>query len=58
MLRQPGSRYEIALSHTLLHVKSFKGDEAVVIGHVAGTVPSFPSSIGVHINAVPFKAKG
>jgi DNA ligase-1 len=36
MLRQPGSRYEVGRSHTLLKVKSFKDDEAVVIGHVAG----------------------
>ncbi|WP_338871389.1 DNA ligase [Myxococcus stipitatus] len=36
MLRKPGSRYEVGRSHTLLKVKSFKDDEAVVVGHVAG----------------------
>ncbi|WP_163783466.1 DNA ligase [Myxococcus vastator] len=36
MLRQPGSRYEAGRSHTLLKVKSFKDDEARVVGHVAG----------------------
>ncbi|MBZ4422944.1 DNA ligase [Myxococcus sp. RHSTA-1-4] len=36
MLRQPGSRYEAGRSHTLLKVKSFKDDEARVIGHVPG----------------------
>ena len=36
MLRQPGSRYEAGRSHTLLKVKSFKDDEARVIGHLAG----------------------
>ncbi|NVJ20711.1 MULTISPECIES: DNA ligase [Myxococcus] len=36
MLRKPGSRYEVGRSHTLLKVKSFKDDEAVVIGHVPG----------------------
>ncbi|WP_224363580.1 DNA ligase [Hyalangium versicolor] len=36
MLRQPGSRYEVGRSHTLLKVKSFKDDEARVIGHQPG----------------------
>jgi DNA ligase-1 len=36
MLRRPGSRYEAGRSHTLLKVKSFKDDEARVVGHVAG----------------------
>jgi DNA ligase 1 len=36
MLRQPGSRYEAGRSHTLLKVKSFKDDEARVVGHAAG----------------------
>jgi DNA ligase-1 len=36
MLRQPGSRYEAGRSATLLKVKSFKDDEARVVGHVAG----------------------
>jgi DNA ligase-1 len=36
MLRRPGSRYEPGRSHTLLKVKSFKDDEARVVGHVAG----------------------
>ncbi|MCP3101021.1 DNA ligase [Myxococcus sp. K15C18031901] len=36
MLRKPGSKYEVGRSHTLLKVKSFKDDEAVVVGHVAG----------------------
>jgi DNA ligase-1 len=36
MLRKPGSRYEAGRSHTLLKVKSFKDDEARVVGHVAG----------------------
>ncbi len=36
MLRKPGSRYEPGRSHTLLKVKSFKDDEARVVGHVAG----------------------
>ncbi|MFY0574012.1 DNA ligase [Cystobacter fuscus] len=36
MLRQPGSRYEAGRSPTLLKVKSFKDDEARVVGHVAG----------------------
>jgi DNA ligase-1 len=37
MLRQPGSKYVVGRSSTLLKVKSFKDDEAVVIGHQAGT---------------------
>jgi len=36
MLRKPGSHYEAGRSHTLLKVKSFKDDEARVVGHVAG----------------------
>jgi len=36
MLRQPGSRYEAGRSHTLLKVKSFKDDEARVVGHLGG----------------------
>lgn len=36
MLRQPGSLYVAGRSSTLLKVKSFKDDEAVVIGHQAG----------------------
>ena len=36
MLRRPGSRYEAGRSQTLLKVKSFKDDEARVVGHVAG----------------------
>ncbi len=36
MLRQPGSKYEVGRSHTLLKVKSFKDDEAVVVDHRAG----------------------
>lgn len=36
MLRKPGSRYEVGRSFTLLKVKSFKDDEARVVGHVAG----------------------
>ncbi len=36
MLRQPGSAYEAGRSWTLLKVKSFKDDEAEVIGHLAG----------------------
>ncbi len=36
MLRKPGSRYEAGRSHTLLKVKSFKDDEARVVGHVPG----------------------
>jgi len=37
MLRQPESLYVVGRSATLLKVKSFKDDEAVVIGHIAGT---------------------
>jgi DNA ligase-1 len=37
MLRQPESKYVAGRSTTLLKVKSFKDDEAVVIGHQAGT---------------------
>ena len=36
MLRQPGSRYEVGRSSTLLKVKSFHDAEARVIDHVAG----------------------
>ncbi|MDB5313279.1 MAG: ligase [Gemmataceae bacterium] len=36
MLRQPGSKYEAGRSSTLLKVKSFRDDEAVVIGHEPG----------------------
>jgi len=36
MLRQPGSLYEIGRSHTLLKVKSFKDDEARVLGTEPG----------------------
>jgi DNA ligase 1 len=36
MLRQPGSRYAVGRSATLLKVKSFKDAEATVIGHQAG----------------------
>ncbi len=36
MLRQPGSLYEVGRSNTLLKVKSFVDDEAVVIGHEPG----------------------
>jgi DNA ligase-1 len=36
MLRQPGSRYEVGRSHTLLKVKSFKDDEARVLAHLPG----------------------
>ncbi len=36
MLRQPGSKYEAGRSSTLLKVKSFLDDEAVVIGHEPG----------------------
>lgn len=36
MLRQPKSAYVAGRSATLLKVKSFKDDEAVVIGHQAG----------------------
>lgn len=37
MLRQPKSEYMAGRSSTLLKVKSFKDDEAVVIGHQPGT---------------------
>jgi DNA ligase-1 len=37
MLRQPGSKYVAGRSSTLLKVKSFKDDEAEVIGHQEGT---------------------
>jgi DNA ligase-1 len=37
MLREPGSRYEIGRSHTLLKVKTFKDDEARVVAHAAGS---------------------
>ncbi len=36
MLRQPGSRYEVGRSTTLLKVKTFHDAEARVIGHQAG----------------------
>jgi DNA ligase-1 len=36
MLRQPGSLYVAGRSSTLLKVKSFKDDEAIVIAHQAG----------------------
>lgn len=36
MLRQPGSRYEVGRSSTLLKVKSFHDAEARVVGHVPG----------------------
>jgi DNA ligase-1 len=36
MLREPGSRYEIGRSHTLLKVKTFKDDEARVVAHAPG----------------------
>jgi len=36
MLRQPGSRYEIGRSATLLKVKTFHDSEATVIGHEPG----------------------
>ena len=37
MLRQPESLYVVGRSSTLLKVKSFRDDEAVVIAHIAGT---------------------
>ncbi|HEY4330841.1 MAG TPA: DNA ligase [Phycisphaerae bacterium] len=37
MLRQPQSLYVVGRSSTLLKVKSFKDDEALVIAHLAGT---------------------
>src|SRR5687768_13141617 len=36
MLRQPGSKYEVGRSATLLKVKSFRDAEAVVVSHLAG----------------------
>lgn len=36
MLRQPRSHYEIGRSNTLLKVKTFKDDEAIVIDHQPG----------------------
>ena len=36
MLRRPGSAYEVGRSLTLLKVKSFRDDEARVVGHQAG----------------------
>jgi DNA ligase-1 len=36
MLRQPASKYVVGRSATLLKVKSFRDDEAVVIGHEKG----------------------
>jgi DNA ligase-1 len=36
MLRQPGSRYEVGRSATLLKVKSFRDAEATVIAHQGG----------------------
>ena len=36
MLRQPGSAYEVGRSLTLLKVKSFRDDEARVVGHQPG----------------------
>ena len=36
MLRQPGSRYEVGRSLTLLKVKTFRDDEAKVVGHEPG----------------------
>jgi DNA ligase-1 len=37
MLREPGSKYVAGRSSTLLKVKTFKDDEAEVIGHQPGT---------------------
>ncbi len=37
MLRQPKSLYTAGRSSTLLKVKSFRDDEAIIIGHQAGT---------------------
>jgi DNA ligase-1 len=37
MLRQPRSQYAVGRSATLLKVKSFKDDEAIVIAHQPGT---------------------
>ncbi|MEO6434272.1 MAG: DNA ligase [Tepidisphaeraceae bacterium] len=36
MLRQPGSMYAVGRSSTLLKVKSFKDDEAIVVAHQPG----------------------
>jgi DNA ligase-1 len=36
MLRQPGSHYDAGRSNTLLKVKSFKDEDATVIGHEGG----------------------
>jgi len=36
MLREPGSRYEAGRSSTLVKVKTFRDDEAVVVGHEPG----------------------
>jgi DNA ligase 1 len=36
MLRQPGSKYVTGRSSTLLKIKSFKDDEAVVVGYLPG----------------------
>jgi DNA ligase 1 len=36
MLRRPGAKYEVGRSSTLLKVKSFRDDEAKVLGYVAG----------------------
>jgi DNA ligase-1 len=36
MLRQPGSRYEVGRSTTLLKVKTFHDAEARVVAHTAG----------------------
>lgn len=33
MLRKPGSAYEGCRSHALLKVKTFRDDEALVLGH-------------------------
>ena len=37
MLRQPGSKYEVGRSSTLLKVKTFHDAEARVVGHAPGT---------------------
>lgn len=36
MLREPGSHYECKRSHTLLKVKTFRDEEALVTGHERG----------------------
>ena len=36
MLRQPGSKYVAGRSNTLLKVKSFEDDEAIVLGYEDG----------------------